>query len=210
MECKINQLLIILSADMKQECYGNIRNFTSQYIEIGLKTNEDLKVGSELLCLAVDEPDVIEFYSKVIGSKNNTIQILQPIDAKTKKYEKRKFNRIDVSLGFSGICDRIVNSNINIYGKAFNGTVKNISSGGVMMICNLNLPVGLIFRFRLEMGSGMDCAAIIVRTENINNTGLYRYGCEFLNMNIENVKRISLFTFKQHMQILRQHMKDND
>lgn len=198
------QLIIILAPFMDFEIYANVKQVTDESIMLELKADLDVPIDKEILCIVVDDENIFEFYTKITARNENLIFIKKPEGAEYKAIEKRKFNRVDCHVGF--VATPVSINNIPIYNsdKKFTGTIKNISGGGVMVESNLNLPVDMVFTFKLKLNFFIDCKARVVRTDLVVKD-IYQSGCQFVDNSLENIKNISLYCFKEK---LRQKRKE--
>jgi c-di-GMP-binding flagellar brake protein YcgR len=208
-EFKLGQLVVILSPFTEIEIYGNIKFITDKTITLNIKTAGLLKEGWDILCLIIDETDAYEFYSKVEFLEGNTILIERPVEAGFNIIEKRRFNRVDCEIGFVGRPMLINNVSIAKSGKTFMGTIKNISAGGVLAETNLCFPTDMVFSFKLKVNYFIDCIAKVRRVSEVPNQKKYEMGCEFINLSVEDMKAIAMFTFKEQLKLKRKELYDS-
>lgn len=209
MDFKLGQLVVILSPFTEVEVYGNIKFFNERTLTLSVKTAGLLKEGWDILCIVIDETDIYEFYSKVEFLDGNTAMIEKPVETGLSSVEKRRFSRVDCEIGF--IARPMIINNISVAksGKTFSGTIKNISAGGVLAETNLNLPKDTVFSFKLKANYFIDCIARVRRVSEVPNEKKYMMGCEFINMSVENVKSIAMFTFKEQLKKKRKELYES-
>jgi hypothetical protein len=198
------QLIIILAPFMDYEIYANVKRIMDDNILLEMKADTKVPLDKEILCIAVDDESVFEFYTKIIERNGNNLSIKRPKIHDYSAIEKRKFNRIDCYIGFVATPVSINNIPIQNKDKKFTGIIKNISGGGAMIETNLNLPTDMKFVFKLKLNFFIDCKAIIVRTEAAGKD-IYHSGCQFVDNSLEDIKNISLYAFKEK---LRQKRKE--
>lgn len=209
MEFKLGQLAVLLSPFSEVEIYGNIKFVTDQSLTLTVKTPGLLKEGWDILCLIIDDTDIYEFYSKVEFLEENTILIERPVETGLSTIEKRRFSRVDCEIGFVARPMIINNVSVAKSGKTFMGTIKNISAGGVLAETNLCLPRDTVFSFKLKANSFIDCIAKVRRVSEVPNQKKYEMGCEFINMSVENIKLIAMFTFKEQLKKKRKELYES-
>ncbi|MDF2841290.1 MAG: PilZ domain [Clostridia bacterium] len=199
------QLVIILAPFMDYEIYATVKQIMNENIILEMKADMEVPIGKEFLCIVVDNESVFEFYTQIDGRNGNYIFIKKPAVGGYSAIEKRKFTRVDCYIGFIATPTSINNIAINSKDKKFTGIIRNISGGGVMIESNLNLPKEMNFEFKLKLNFFMDCKAKIIRTEEIGKD-IYHSGCEFIDNSIENIKNISLYTFKEKLKQKRREL----
>jgi hypothetical protein len=139
---------------------------------------------------------MFEFYTQIIARKDNNIFVKLPANNEYNTLEKRKFNRVDCTIGFVATPTLINNVVLRNSDKKFSGIIKNISGGGVMVETNLNLPIGMVFTFKLKLNFFVECKAKVIRTIALDKD-TYESGCQFVDCSIESTKTISLYAFKE-------------
>ena len=209
MEFKAGQMVVILSPFDDVEIYGNITHSKLQDLELTVKTAGLLKEGWDILCLVFDDTDIYEFRSKVKVVDGISIIIERPFGDELFTIEKRRFSRADCEIGFVARLMFINNISVEKLSKTFLGTIKNISAGGVLAETNLCLPKDTIFTFKLKTNYFIDCIVKVRRVSEVPKDKMYEMGCEYINMNVENVKTISMFTFKQQLKMKRKELYDS-
>ena len=209
MEFKLGQLVVILSPFTDTEIYGNIKCITNKSLSLTVKTTGLLKEGWDILCIVLDNMDVYEFYSKVEFLEGNDVMIVRPMVDELSSIEKRSFSRVDCEIGFVASPMLINNISVEKSGKTFLGTIKNISAGGILAETKLCLPKGTVFSFKLKANYFIDCVARVRRVNEVPNEKKYEMGCEFINMSEENIKTISMFTFKEQLKNKRKELYDS-
>ncbi|MHB1394245.1 MAG: flagellar brake protein [Clostridia bacterium] len=209
MEFKLGQLVVILSPFTEVELYGNIKFITDRSLTLTVKTAGLLKKGWDVLCIVIDDMDIYEFYSKVEFLEGNTVLIERPIETGLNSIEKRRFSRVDCEIGF--VARPIIINNVSVAksGKTFMGTIKNISAGGVLAETKLCLPKDTVFSFKLKANYFIDCIVRVRRVTEVPNEKIYEMGCEFINMSVENIKTISMFTFKEQLKKKRKELYES-
>jgi c-di-GMP-binding flagellar brake protein YcgR len=93
--------------------------------------------------------------------------------------------------------------------KTFSGTIKNVSAGGILAETNLCFPLNTVFSFKLKANYFIDCVARVRRVSEVPSANKYEMGCEFLDMSLDNVKSISMFTFKEQLKHKRKELYDS-
>lgn len=209
MEFKLGQLIVMLSPFTDTEIYGNISFALSDLLTVSIKTTGHLKVGWDVLCLVIDDTEIYEFYSRVIELEGSSVIISRPMSTGLSAVEKRRFNRVDCEIGFVGRPMIVNNVSVVKTAKPFSGKIKNLSAGGVLVGSNMELPQNAVFSFKLKVNFFIDCIAIVRRAGEADKDGLFELGCEFINMNIDNVKAISLYTFKEQLKKKRQELYES-
>lgn len=199
------QLIIILAPFMDYEIYANVKQITDENIILEMKADMEVPVEKEFLCIVVDNENIFEFYTQIVGKNGNFIFIKKPEFDECNVIEKRKFNRVDCHIGFVATPISINNIPLNKSDKKFTGVIKNISGGGVMIESNLNLPVDMDIAFKLKLNFFIDCTARVVRTEAAGKD-YYHSGCQFIDNSIDNIKIISLYTFKEKLKQKRKEL----
>lgn len=199
------QLIIILAPFMDYEIYANVKQITDENIILEMKADMEVPVEKEILCIVVDNENIFEFYTQIVGKNGNFILIKKPEFDACSVIEKRKFNRVDCHIGFVATPISINNIPLVKSDKKFTGVIKNISGGGVMIESNLNLPVDMDIAFKLKLNFFIDCTARIVRTEAVGKD-YYHSGCQFIDNSIENIKIIALYTFKEKLKQKRKEL----
>lgn len=209
MDFKAGLMMVILSPFDDFEIYGNIMQEVDGAIALKLKAAGQLRPGTDISCLAFDDTEIYEFYSKVIEASGTSLIIEKPTADELSSIEKRRFARVDCEIGFVARLMYINNISVEKLAKSFTGTIKNISAGGVLATTNLCLPKDTIFTFKLRLSHYMDCIVRIRRVNELPGSKMYEMGCEFMNMSVENIKAISLFTFKEQLKKKRKELKDS-
>lgn len=209
MEFKPGQFVVILSVYTDAELYGNIKYVTADSLTMTTKTSGLLKEGWDILCIIIDNTDIFEFYSKVKFLEGNSIRVEKPIEDELNLIEKRRFSRADCEIGFVARPMLINNIPVEKSGKTFLGMIKNISAGGILVETNLCLPKDTVFSFKLKVSFFIDCVARVVRVNEVPDEKKYQMGCEFINMNKENIKTISMFTFKERLKKRRNELYES-
>lgn len=199
------QLIIILVPFIDYETYATVKHFDDNSIVLEVKTNKDLPINKEVLCIAVNGDSMFEFYTQINARNENLIFIKRPQLDQLNLIEKRNFNRINCNIGFVASPVSISSKTIYNSDKNFTGLILNISGGGVLTETNLNLPVGMVLNFKLKLNAFVDCKVIVNRTISSPKSNTFHSGCQFTDMDIESVKEISLYTFKEK---LKQKRKD--
>lgn len=205
MHLMVGQLVIILAPFMDYEIYAKVAQVSEDSATIEMKTDSEIPFDREILCMAVEDENIFEFYTQAIAKDNNLVFIKLPERNGYTEIEKRKFSRVDCNIGFVATPVSINNIPIPNSDKRFNGIIRNISGGGVLIETNLNLPVGMVFSFKLKLNFFMDCKAAIVRTLPAEN-GVYHSGCQFVENNIDNIKTISMYAFREKLKQKRQEL----
>ncbi len=208
-EFKLGQLIVMLSPFTEVEIYGNIKFVSNESLTLTIKTTGLLKEGLDILCIGIDNTDIYEFYSKVQFLEGNNIKIARPVEEGLNAVEKRRFTRADCEIGFVARPMLINNISVVKSGKTFFGTIKNISAGGILAETNLCLPKDTVFSFKLKVNYFIDCIARVRRVSDVPNDKKYMMGCEFINMSVDNIKTISMFTFKLQLNKRRQELYEN-
>ena len=209
MEFKPGQMIVILSPYDNIEIYGNITHTKAGVLELTVKTVSLLKESWDISCLVFDDADIYEFYSKVMVVDGKRVIIEKPSFDKLSTVEKRRFSRVDCSIGFVARLMFINDVSVGKLNKSFVGTIKNISAGGVLAETNLCLPKNTIFTFKLKINYFIDCIVRVRRVNEVPETKMYEMGCEFINMKVENIKEISMFAFKEQLKRKRIELHDN-
>lgn len=209
MEFKLGQLVVILSPFTDVEAYGNVKSITNEFLTLSVNTAGLLKESWDILCIVLDNTDVYEFYSKVYSLEGTNVVIKRPIGDGLIEIEKRRFSRVDCEIGFVARPMLINNVSVEKLGKTFIGTIKNISAGGILAETNLCLPKGTVFSFKLKVNYFIDCIARIRRVTEMIDEKKFEMGCEFLNMSIEDIKTISMFTFKEQLKRKRKDLYES-
>lgn len=192
------QLIIILAPFIDYEIYANVKQFDKDTLVLETKTVTDIPVNKDILCIAVEDENVFEFYSQIDVKEENLIFIKRPLVDELNITEKRNFNRIDCNISFIASPISINNKSILNSGKKFTGYISNISGGGVLVESSLNLPIGMVFGFKLKLNFFIECKVRVIRTIATED-GIYHSGCQFVDMDLESVKAISLFGFKEQL-----------
>jgi c-di-GMP-binding flagellar brake protein YcgR len=209
MEFKLGQFVVILSAFTDVELYGNIKYVDSDSLILTVKTSGLIKEGWDILCIIIDNTDIYEFYSKVKFLDGNNVIIERPMVDGLCSIEKRSFSRVDCEIGFVARPLLINNISVEKSGKTFLGTIKNISAGGILAETNLCLPKDTVFSFKLKVNFFIDCDARVRRVNEVPTEKKYEMGCEFINVSEENIKTISMFTFKERLKKRRIELYEN-
>ncbi len=210
MELILGQLVIILSPLLESEIFGNIKMINDDRIILNIKGAMRLTKFSEILCISVTENGTFEFYSKIEDIVNNTIFIAKPLQENFNIIEQRKFNRMDCEIGFVGSLLRYHDKSLISLGKRFSGTIKNISAGGLLLETNLDIPAGMVIGFKLKLQYFLDCTAIVKRTSKVEEPSTYQAGCQFVNMQLEDIKTISFYVFKEQLKIRQKKLKNDN
>lgn len=203
----VGQMVIILSPKIEYETFGTIRQITEDKLLVSPKSLSLFPKHSEVLCIVVDGQNMYEFYSTVDDFSNEIIFIEKPIRNSLVEIEKRRFNRTDCHIGMLGTTTAYKGQDIDCIGKKFTGTIIDISAGGVLIETGLNLPIGMEFYFKLKLNNFIECNAIVRRSSRAFDD-LYQCGCEFFNMDIKDIKTISMFVFKQQLKNKRKEIKN--
>lgn len=198
MEFVQGQLIIILAPFMDYEIYANVKQQDEDTLVLETKTSTDIPVNKDILCIAVEDDNMYEFYSQVDVKEDNLIFIRKPHVDQFNVIEKRNFNRIDCNIGFIAAPVSINNKTILNSDKKFTGNIRNISGGGILTETKLNLPVGMVFSFKLKLNFFINCKVKVIRTIPSAN-GEYHSGCQFIDMDLDGVKAISLYAFKEQL-----------
>lgn len=209
MEFKLGQLVIIQSPFTEVELYGNIKFISEGTLTLTIKTAGLIKEGWDILCLVIDNTDIYEFCSKVQHLEGSGIIIDKPIQNELNTIEKRRFNRVDCEIGFVARPLIINNVSVEKLGKTFTGKIKNISAGGILAETNLCLPMDTVFSFKLKISYFIDCTARVRRISEVPDEKKYLMGCEFIGMSMENIKSISMFTFKEQLKRRRKDLYES-
>lgn len=209
MEFKPGQLVVILSPFTDVEAYGNIKSITYESLTLSVNTAGLLKEDWDILCIILDNTDVYEFYSRVNFLEGNNVVIKRPTVDLLNTIEKRRFSRVDCEIGFVARPMLINNVSVEKLGKTFLGTIKNISAGGILAETNLCLPKDTVFSFKLKVNYFIDCIARVRRVTEVPDKKKFEMGCEFINMTIEDIKAISMFTFKEQLKRKRKEFYEN-
>jgi c-di-GMP-binding flagellar brake protein YcgR len=192
------QLIVILAPFMDYEIYASVKQFDKDTLVLETKTSTDLPVSKDILCIAVEDNNMFEFYSQIDIKEDNLIFIKKPQTNQLNVIEKRNFNRIDCNIGYIASPISINNKSILNSDKKFTGTIRNISGGGILAETSLNLPAGMVFSFKLKLNFFIDCKVKVIRTIATDD-GIYHSGCQFIDMDLESIKAISLFGFKEQL-----------
>ena len=203
------QMMVILAPYDDIEIYGNIVREVDRAIALKLKAPGQLRAGMDISCLVFDDTEIYEFYSKVIEVSGTSLIIHKPTADELSSIEKRRFARADCEIGFVARLMFINNISVEKLTKSFTGTIINISAGGVLATTNLCLPKDTIFTFKLKVINYIDCIVRIRRVNELPGGKMYEMGCEFMNMNVENIKTISMFAFKEQLKKKRKELKDS-
>ncbi|MGB7605486.1 MAG: PilZ domain-containing protein [Lutisporaceae bacterium] len=198
-------LIIILVPFIDYETYSTVKHFDDNSIVLEVKTNKDLPINKEVLCIAVNGDSMFEFYTQINARNENLLFIKRPQLDQLNLIEKRNFNRINCNIGFVASPVSISSKTIYNSDKKFTGLILNISGGGVLTETSLNLPVGMVFNFKLKLNAFVGCKVMVNRTISSPESNIFHSGCQFIDMDIESVKEISLYTFKEQ---LKQKRKD--
>lgn len=209
MEFKPGQMIVILSPYDEVETYGNIAHTEAGNLALTVKTAGFLKAGWDISCLVFDDTDIYEFYSKVMVAEGVNVKIEKPVGEELSSIEKRRFGRVDCQIGFVAKLMYINNVSVEKLSKTFIGTIENISAGGVLAKTNLCLPKDTIFTFKLKVNYFIDCIVRVRRVSEVPEEKMYEMGCEFINMSIENIKTVSLFTFKEQLKKKRKELNNS-
>ncbi len=209
MEFKEGQLVVMLSPFTDVEAYGNIKSFTDESLTLNVNIAGLLKEGWDILCIVLDNNDVYEFYSRVNFMEGNNAVITRPTYDGLCVIEKRRFSRVDCEIGFVAKLISINNISMAKSNKTFPGTIKNISAGGILAETNLCLPVDSVFSFKLKTNYFIDCMARIKRVNEVPDEKKFEMGCEFIDISLENIKAISMFTFKERLKMKRKELFGN-
>lgn len=209
MDFKAGLMMVILSPFDDFEIYGNIVQATDGAIALKLKAAGPLRAGMDISCLVFDDTEIYEFYSKVIEASGTSLVIEKPSAGGLSSIEKRRFARVDYEIGFVARLMYINNISVEKLAKSFTGTIKNISAGGVLATTNLCLPKDTIFTFKLKIINYIDCIVRLRRVNELPASKMYEMGCEFMNMSIESIKTISMFTFKEQLKKKRKELKES-
>lgn len=199
MDFKTGQMIVILTAYNDMEILGNITGNGAGMITVRVKAAGLLKAGWEVSCLVFDETEIYEFYSRIISAEDNNIALEEPNIDDTNIVEKRRFGRVDCNIGFVARLMFLNDVSVEKLNKSFMGRIKNISAGGMLAETNLCLPKGTIFTFKLKINNFMDCIARVRRVSEVPGEKMYEMGCEFISMKLENIKEVSMFTFKEQL-----------
>lgn len=209
MEFKLGQFVVILSPFTEVELYGNIKFVSDRSLTLTIKTAGLLKEGWDILCIAIDDTEIYEFCSRVQYLDGGNIMIDRPGKNGMNVIEKRRFSRVDCDIGFVARPMFINNVSVEKLGKTFVGKIKNISAGGILAETNLCLPKDMVFSFKLKVNYFIDCVARVRRVNEVHVEKKYLMGCEFINMSVENIKSISLFTFKEQLKKRRNELYES-
>ncbi len=205
MDILLGQLIVILAPFMDYEVYANVRQVKPDSIVLALKSNAEIPCDREILCIAVDDDNMFEFYTQVMARDGNMVYVKKPETKELSVIEKRKFNRVDCRIGFMGNPVSINNIPIPATDKKFIGTVLNISGGGVLIETNLNLPVDMVFNFKLKLNFFLDCKAKVIRTSAVDKA-FFQSGCQFVSSDLETVKTISMYAFREKLRFMRKEL----
>jgi len=205
MQLAAGQLIIILAPFMDYEVYAAVKQVTEDKIMLEMKTNVEIPFDREILCMVVEEHNIFEFYTQVLAKNGAIVFVKRPVLDGYSAIEKRKFNRVDCRIGFVATPVSINNIHLPANDKKFTGMIRNISGGGVMIETNLNLPPEMVFAFKLKLNFFMDCKAKIVRSIALDKS-TYQCGCEFVDNNLENIKNISLYAFREKLKQKRKEL----
>ncbi len=199
------QLIIILAPFIDYETYAMVKHFDDNTVVLEVKTNKEVPINKEVLCIAVNDDSMFEFYTQISFRNEDMIFIKRPQQDQLSVIEKRNFSRINSNIGFVASPLSISNKTMINSDKKFTGLILNISGGGILTETNLNLPVSMVFGFKLKLNAFIDCKVMVKRTIASPESNTFRSGCQFIDMDIESVKEISLYTFKEQ---LKQKRKD--
>lgn len=209
MEFKQGQIVVILSPFTDSEAYGNINSINEDSLTLSVNPAGLLSEGWDILCIILDNTDVYEFYSKVNYVEGNNVAVKRPIGDGLITIEKRRFSRVDCEIGFVARPMLINNISVSKSGKTFLGKIKNISAGGVLAETNLCLPLNSVFSFKLKTNYFIDCVARVKRVIEVPDEKKFQLGCEFIDMKIEDIKTISMFTFKEQLKKKRKEFYES-
>lgn len=218
MKFEIGQLVIILSPFADIDIYGNITLVSDDYLTLNIRQNWLLKEGWDIVCLVVDGTEMFEFYSVIKYITGKEAIITAPDRNKLHTVEKRRYNRVDCEIGFIGrpvaINDVPINKLYRIadgmekytQGKVFSGIVRNIGANGILAETDLILPEGMVFGMKLKVDYFIDCKAVVKRIEKTETGGKCNIGCQFVDMELEYVKAISMFAFREQLKYKRRKL----
>lgn len=209
MKLILGQLLVILAPFLENEIFGTVKMIKDDRIMLNIKGAMKLTKFNEILCISITDDGVFEFYSKVEDIVNNTIFITKPSQENLSVIEQRKFNRMDCEIGLVGRLARYHNKPLIGIGKQFSGTIKNISAGGILLETNLSLPVDMVINFKLKLQYFLDCNAIVKRVSKVEGPSVFQLGCQFVDMQIDDMKTISLFIFKEQLKAKQKQFKND-
>lgn len=202
------QLVIILAPFIDYEIYAMVKHFDDNTVVLEIKTDKDVPMNKEVLCIAVNGDSMFEFYTQINARNENLLFIKKPQKDQLNVIEKRSFNRVNCDIGFVASPISIGNKTILNSNKQFTGTILNISGGGVLTKTNLNLPVGMVFSFKLKLNTFIDCKVMVNRTIASSEPYTFHSGCQFIAMDLESVKEISLYTFKEQLKHKRKDLNN--
>lgn len=200
------QLIIILVPFLEYEIYSTVRHSDDNTVVLEIRTNKDVPLNKEILCIAVNGDNMFEFYTQIDVRNENLLFIKKPQQDQLNIIEKRNFNRVNCNIGFVASPVSINSMGMHNSDKKFTGLILNISGGGVLTETNLNLPVGMVFSFKLKLNVFIDCKVMVNRTISSAGSNTFHSGCQFIDMDIENVKEISLYTFKEQLKQKRKEL----
>lgn len=203
------QLMIILAPYIDFEIYATVERFDKDVMILEMKSTVDVPYNTDILCIVIEPESMFEFYTQVITRKGNRIYAKLPDLNEYSPLEKRRFNRADCNISFVATPVSISNVSLKDRDRKFMGVIKNISGGGVKIETNLNLPIGLVFSFKLKLDFFLDCRAEVVRTTAIDND-TFESGCKFVQCSLEDIKAIALYAFKESLNLRRKDLKQAD
>ena len=110
--------------------------------------------------------------------------------------ENRKYIRISIV--------EFVTMKEQFKGKVYNGTISNISAGGVSTITKEPIPIdtSLYITFNLPTGECFKMIlSVVVRSDEISNK--FYHGIMFLNISFEDQEKINKFVAREHRRRLK-------
>lgn len=183
--------------------WGIIKSYDENYLIIEIEGKYAQKEERKAKCTIPKDTKACVFETVILTGENNVLVLKPPNPKGIELIQRRKFIRvvteIPVDCYLIGYKDTKIESP-----KFFPAVIKDISGGGVLLNTTLNLPIGTVVVFELDLGrSKLVLTAKVLR--NIENTtdGSRDLGCEFIGIDESDLQKISSYCSKLQLHAKR-------
>ena len=158
-----------------------------------------LKPGSIVKIVFFKEKNTYSFKAEIIENIWGKIpKIKIALKSPLKKIQRRKYYRLDAFIPTKFYPEKQEN-------KKYTGVIENISGGGMLLAASLDLKIGDIIKFRLNLKDYgvLDLKGKVVR-KNKNEKSLkynYLYGIYFMDINEKNRDIIIKYIFEEQRKL---------
>jgi c-di-GMP-binding flagellar brake protein YcgR len=193
--------------DFLEEYKSRIEKIEEEKVCISMPSQTRIPLNTHCLIYYIYKDQRYEFETTVKGyEKKNVNVMVLPCPAEVLRLQRRKSFRISVDVP---VTCRIPRKSEDDEERGFSGTIRNISSGGMLMFAEEEIPMGcelLVFLSIVDEIDLSDLPARIVRTgvfEKRKKKSIYEYGVEFYNIHSRLRDAIMHFVLNRQIEMNR-------